>query len=450
MTNLPVSFEQNMRNMLGSDFEKYEKSMKEPAKRGLRVNENFVSPSVFGSIFPFPIQNLGISENLFELQTEEKIGNSVFHHSGMVYLQEPSSMLASLVLDVKNGEKVLDLCSAPGGKTGQILEKNKDGVVVSNEIVRKRASVLFSNIERQGFKNSVVTSLAPEILSEFLPNFFDKILVDAPCSGEGMFRKEPETICEWNENLPLFNSERQLQILEEADKMLKCGGKLVYSTCTFNMKEDEETVAIFAERFGYEILQLPEKIQKVMTAGKDVFGQKTSCAGKCFPFDNFGEGQFVSLLQKKSENLNLSKSTKNKIISPTKKEIEIVKNFLKDTIDDVDFFFYKVGDNVFISKIELPVLPFGVVSCGVCVGEVKKDRLEPAHQFFKAFGCEFKNKVQLEKEDKRVEQFLRGNEIECDAKNGFASVLFLGVPLGGGKVVQGRLKNHYPKGLRIQ
>ncbi len=445
----PEQFEKNMKTLLGLNFEKYEKSMNLPAKRGIRVNKNYVSSTFFKSIFPFEIKNLGIAENLFELETQEKIGNSVFHHAGMIYLQEPSSMLASVALDVKNGETILDLCASPGGKTGQILEENKDGVVVSNEIVRKRANVLFSNIERQGFKNGVVTSLAPEVLSELLPNFFDKILVDAPCSGEGMFRKEPETISEWNENLPLFNHERQLKILKEADKMLKTGGTMVYSTCTFNMKEDEETVAVFADNFGYEILPLPEKVKNVMTAGKDVLGQKTSLTGKCFPFDGFGEGQFVSLLKKKSENNNTLKSSKNKVVLPNKKELEIVKNFLKETIDDVDFYFYKFGENYFISKVDLPVLPFGVVSCGVCVGEVKKDRIEPAHQFFKAYGNNFKRKINLEFDDKRVEQYLKGNEIDCNSENGFACVFVSSVPLGGGKVVQGRLKNYYPKGLRL-
>lgn len=447
MVKFPEMFEKNMKELLGADFEKYEKAMTLPAKRGIRVNNNFVSSTFFKDVFPYEIRNLGIGENLFELETQEKIGNSVFHHAGMIYLQEPSSMLASIVLDVKNGETILDLCASPGGKSGQILEKNKDGIVVSNEIVRKRANVLFSNIERQGFKNSVVTSLAPEILSELLPNYFDKILVDAPCSGEGMFRKEPETISEWNENLPLFNHERQLKILQEADKMLKQGGILVYSTCTFNLKEDEETVAIFADKFGYEILPLPEKIKNLMTAGKDILGQKTSFTGKCFPFDEFGEGQFVSILKKKSEN-NLEKTTKNKVVLPSKKELEIVKKFLKETIDDVDFYFYKVGENFFISKVDLPVLPFGVVACGVCVGELKKDRIEPAHQFFKAYGINFKNKIELEFDDKRIVQYLKGNEIECEAENGFACLLVSSVPLGGGKVVQGKLKNYYPKGLR--
>lgn len=445
----PEQFEKNMKTLLDSNFEKYEKAMDLPAKRGIRVNKNYVSPTFFKSIFPFEIKNLGIGENLFKLETQEKIGNSVFHHAGMIYLQEPSSMLASLALDVKNGETILDLCASPGGKTGQILEENKDGIVVSNEIVRKRANVLFSNIERQGFKNGVVTSLAPEVLSELLPNYFDKILVDAPCSGEGMFRKEPETISEWNENLPLFNHERQLKILKEADKMLKQGGTMVYSTCTFNMKEDEEIVAVFADNFGYEILPLPEKIKNVMTAGKDVLGQKTSLSGKCFPFDDFGEGQFVSILKKKSENNNMLKSSKNKVVLPNKKELEIVKNFLKETIDDFDFHFYKFGENFFISKVDLPVLPFGVVSCGVCVGEMKKERIEPAHQFFKAFGKSFKKKIEFDLDDKRVEQYLKGNEIDCSSENGFACVLVSSVPLGGGKVVQGRLKNYYPKGLRL-
>ena len=252
MIKLPEKFEESMKSLLKEDYQKYVKSMEKPAKRGLRVNSEYVQPEEFCKLFSYQIKPILNESNLFCLESDEKIGNSVFHHAGMIYLQEPSSMLAVLALDVKDGENILDLCAAPGGKTGQILEKDRTGIVVSNEIVRARANVLLSNIERQGFKNSTITSLAPETLSGLLPDFFDKILVDAPCSGEGMFRKESETISEWNAGLPEFNHTRQLQILKEADKMLKQGGTLVYSTCTFNRKEDEETVAIFAKEYGYE------------------------------------------------------------------------------------------------------------------------------------------------------------------------------------------------------
>ena len=436
-----------MKSLLKKDFEKYCESMSKPAKRGLRVNRQYVLPEVFCKLFPFQIKPLLGEDNLFCLETDEKIGNSVFHHAGMIYLQEPSSMLAVLALDVNDGENILDLCAAPGGKTGQILERDKTGIVVSNEIVRPRANVLLSNIERQGFKNSTVTSLAPDALSALLPNFFDKVLVDAPCSGEGMFRKEPETISEWNENHPEFNHVRQLQILKEADKMLKQGGTLVYSTCTFNKKEDEETVAIFAKEYGYEIVPLPEAVQSVTAAGEDVLGMQTSLSRKCFPFGDFGEGQFVCKMIKQSENNNEG-ARQNKIQGLSKNETLLAKQLLKNTISDDNFYFYKLGDNVYISEIPLRALPFGVVSIGVCLGELKKDRIEPSHQFFKAYGRSFENKIELENNQDAINKYLSGNEIECDNKNGLVSVLFHGVPLGGGKVVSGRVKNYYPKGLR--
>lgn len=449
MSVFPKEYIDNMKLLLNNDYDKYESSFAYPAKRGLRVNKGYIKTAEFCDFFPFDIQKLPVADNLFELKSTDKIGNTIFHHSGMIYLQEPSSMLASLALGVQEGEKVLDLCSAPGGKSGQILESNTTGIVVSNEIVRSRASVLLSNIERQGFKNSVITSLSPQSLAELLPNYFDKILVDAPCSGEGMFRKDPSTIAEWNCGLPEFNHQRQLEILKSADKMLVQGGRLVYSTCTFNLKEDEETVAKFIKDCGYRILPLPDNIKQVMTPGKDVCGEKTSLSAKCFPFNNFGEGQFVAVLEKVSDNCTESVKKKVKNISPNKKEIEIAKDFLNRTISDVDFYFYKLGDNVYISKQPLPVLSYGVVSAGVCLGEIKKDRIEPAHQFFKAYGKLFKNKIDLSVDDTRAVEYIKGLEIECDNTNGYACVCVNGVPLGGGKVVNKRLKNHYPKGLRV-
>lgn len=448
MISLPEKFEENMKSILKEDYEKYRESMGQIAKRGIRVNKNFISTEEFCKLFPYEIEPILKQDNLFCLKTNEKIGNSVFHHAGMIYLQEPSSMLSVLCLDVKDGENVLDLCSAPGGKSGQILEKDKTGVVVSNEIVRSRANVLLSNIERQGFKNSLITSLAPDVLSGLLPNFFDKVLVDAPCSGEGMFRKEPETISEWNEKIPEFNHIRQLQILKEADKMLKQNGTLVYSTCTFNKTEDEETVAIFAKEYGYEIVALPEIVQNVTVAGEDVLGQKTSLSRKCFPFGNFGEGQYVCKMIKKSEN-NFEQGRRGKVQGLSKNEIALAKQFLKSTINNDNFYFYKLGNNVYISEIPFPELPFGEVSIGVCIGTLKKDRIEPSHHFFKTYGNEFESKLNLSLNDERVSKYLKGEEIDVSLSlKGFVSVLVHGVPLGGGKAVAGKLKNYYPKGLR--
>ena len=302
--NLPNEFLENMRKLLGCDFEKYLKSLSDKSKRGLRVNLNYISCEEFENVFPYEIQKLNKIENGYELRTEEKIGNSIYHHLGLVYLQEPASMLPALCLDVQDGENILDLCSAPGGKASQILERNKNGVVVLNEIVRPRANVLFSNIERQGFRNAIITSLTPEKLAQKFPCFFDKILVDAPCSGEGMFRKDPETITEWNENLPEYNHLRQMEILSEADKMLKENGEIVYSTCTYNIVEDEKTVFEFCDRFGYEVVDVPDFVKENTVAGFKFNSEKTTLSRRCFTHNGFGEGQFMCKMIKKSQNEN--------------------------------------------------------------------------------------------------------------------------------------------------
>ena len=437
-----------MKEMLGKDFDKYVDSLTKNAKKGVRVNKNYINPQKFKEISNFALKDL-LEDNLFEIG-QDKVGNTVFHHAGMIYVQEPSSMLAVLALDVKNGEKILDLCSAPGGKSSQILEKNPDGIVVSNEIIRSRASVLFSNIERQGFKNSIITSLSREKLAEIFPNYFDKILVDAPCSGEGMFRKDPKTIDEWNANLPLFNHERQLDILKFADLMLKENGAIVYSTCTFNQIENEQTVAEFCNNYGYEIQPLPNEILRVTIPAKNYHNQNTSLCAKCFPFSNFGEGQFISKLVKKSANLSIQNSKKNnKMQKIAQKDMVLCKQFLENTIGRDNFYFYKEGENIFLSEIEMPEISCGVICKGVCLGIIKKDRVEPHHQFFKAYGKDFLNKIDLKSGDQEAELYLKGNEINCEgAQNGYVAILFEGVPLGGGKVSAGKIKNHYPKGLR--
>jgi len=440
-----------MQSLLGADFERYLLSLENAPKRGLRLNTALISAENFKELFKCPIKSVLNREDLYEILSDEKLGNTPFHHAGMIYIQEPSSMLAALALDAKEGDRVLDLCAAPGGKTGQILAANKSGVVVANEIVKSRANILFSNIERQGYKNAVITNLDAESLAGALPNYFDKILVDAPCSGEGMFRKDEATIDEWNENLPKFNKARSLEILKNADKMLKQGGTLVYSTCTFNREEDEEVVATFARDAGYEILPLEKCIQDVTVAGVDEGGMKTSLTRKCFPFSDFGEGQFIAKLIKKSENENFTCKKQHKNEQKiTKQELNLIKSFLKENIGRDNFYFYKLGSKIFLSEIEMPALETSVIAKGVCLGEIRKDRIEPHHQFFKAYFAEMKNKLNLQMGDPRIASYLHGEEIECEnLKNGYATILFEGAPLGGGKVGGGgRIKNHYPRGLR--
>ena len=414
---LPKAFEINMQKLLGKKFDEYVKSLSKTAKRGFRINNNYIKTEDFGVFFDYEYSKIDGFDNLNNLLTDEKVGNSLAHHLGLLYVQEPSSMLAVESLEVEEGDTVLDLCSAPGGKASQILDKNKTGVVVCNEVVRNRANILFSNIERQGFRNAVVTSLTPEKLADEFEEVFDKILVDAPCSGEGMFRKDPATINEWNEGLPEFNHQRQMEILQEADKMLKGEGILVYSTCTFNIEENERTVYEFAKNYGYEVLPLPKKVQDKVACGVQYMGDKsTVLCGRVFPHNGYGEGQFIAKLRKKSEKICIKNAKKQKNDQISRNEVKIVQDFLADNVN---------------------------------IGSIEKNRLVPHHQLFKAYGRDFNNIINLEKDDNRIGEYLSGNEIEVDAKNGYAVVLVAGIPLGGGKVVGCRLKNYYPKGLRV-
>lgn len=438
----------NMKNLLGTDYQNYVDSFSDASKRGMRVNQNYINYRDFEKCFEYPLKKIEGFDGLYTLETDKKIGNSVYHHSGMIYFQEPSSMLASIALDIQPNDKVLDLCSAPGGKTSQILEKVKSEVVVSNEIVFNRAQVLLSNIERQGFRNSLITCLDAETLAEEFPNYFDKILVDAPCSGEGMFRRDPKTIEEWNESLPEYNHKRQIEILKEADKMLKTDGYLLYSTCTFNTTENEQTVIKFCNEYGYEICDIQDKIKKVTREGFNINGNtELKKTRRCFPQDDFGEGQFVSLLRKTSENVFEEKRKRTAFQELSRNEKELVKSFLKETIGRDDLFLIKMNGNIYVSDIEFPKVEKGLVSIGVKLGQIDKNRITPHHQFFKAYGNEFINKVELSKE--QAYQYLYGLELDNEnGLKGYAIVSYQNVVLGGVKASNNSLKNHYPKGLR--
>lgn len=445
---LNQTFILNMKKLLKEDYQNYIDSFSSASKRGMRVNQNYIDTKNFEKCFEFSAKKINNFENLYTLETDKKIGNSVYHHAGMIYLQEPSSMLASLALDIQPDDRVLDLCAAPGGKTSQILEKVDSELVVSNEIVFSRSQILLSNIERQGFKNSLITCLDAQTLADEFPNYFDKILVDAPCSGEGMFRRDPQTIEEWNESLPEFNHIRQLEILKQADKMLKTGGYLLYSTCTFNTTENEQTVLEFCDQYGYDICEIEERIKKVTRDGISLDGKHDlKQTRRCFPQDGFGEGQFISLLQKRSENENQERRKKCGYQELSRQEKELAINLLKETIGRTDLYFAKMNGNIYVSEIEFPKIEKGIVSLGVRFGSIEKNRITPHHQFFKAYGQEFINKVELSKDE--AYQYLYGLELENKENlKGYACVLFERVPLGGVKASNNSLKNHYPKGLR--
>ncbi|MCR5553696.1 MAG: hypothetical protein K6F08_03035, partial [bacterium] len=454
--NLPESFKANMKALLKDDYIKFEESFKEPAKRGLVFNNNskFKIEDLNLSVRPLPD---GMPKFCYFLDSDAKLGNAWFHHAGLIYLQEPSSMVAGAVLvnALKDCENpcVLDLCASPGGKSIDVKLGLKNVRLVSNEIVTNRAKVLYSNLERLGLDNFIVLNNSPKEIAREVEEVFDGCLVDAPCSGEGMFRKNPETILEWNNELPAKNAQRQFDILSEAVKCVKPNGYIVYSTCTYNTLENEGVVLRAIKELGLKIVKVSNEIEKITDDGIEIeSGFDLKLARRCYPFGTLGEGQFICLLQKVQKNeqkeekviKNLQKTAK--VGQNEQKVLKIAKEFIAKTLDNFNFELKVCGESVYVRN-EFDGLKLNYVSRGIKVGDVTSDRMIPHHQFFRVYGNLFKNKIKLTFE--QMKDYLRGLEVKLDNDlNGFVSVFYSGVCLGGAKAVSGTLKNYYPKGLR--
>ena len=425
MTNLPEKFIERMRSRLGARFDDYLHALKFQPTKGLHLGvkaQSSVSSKLGG------LSALAFGESCYAVKSG-KPGAHPYHSAGLYYMQEPSAMLPAAAVDLPKNAKVLDLCSAPGGKSSVIASRlNGEGLLVSNEIERSRALILRENLVRMGYRNAVVMSERPARIAQIFGGYFDVVIVDAPCSGEGMFRKEPQAVLDWSEANVRACAVRQKEIVRSADACLKEGGTLVYSTCTFSEEEDEEVVD-FIISLGYEILPAPEAIAKL---GVDV--------GKGYKFypHLFGEGQFFCLLRKTSlgaSEVRLKKGCQTASSSESKLVESVVKAEGKIA---------KKEDMLFIPAldVDLPCLMNGVM-----LGKLEKGRFTPAHGLFTALGGECLQKIDLTLEDERVSAYLRGEEIAGEVK-GWCAVLVDGYALGGGKGSGGVIKNHYPKSLR--
>ena len=453
-----------MKKLLSEDYEKYVSALDEPSVRGLRVNTKKISVDDFFKKNNLDAEFLPVkfSRDGFIFETQKKVGMTDEHLSGLIYIQEPSSMLSVCASGIENENrplKVLDLCASPGGKTSQIASRvSEDSIIFSNEIIKSRAEILQSNIERQGFKNVIVLNEEPKDLLMF-KGFFDYVFVDAPCSGEGMFRKNPETIMEWNINNVVMCANRQKEILEIAEKLVASDGKLVYSTCTFNEQEDEHIVEWLLKEFDFELEDVSDEI-KAETLPSNLSNGIGERARKFFPFKSKGEGQFVAVLKKHAEPEKSSLYSKKhgKCIvqigqSENKLVLEFSNSALKENFSWKNLFV--VGDNIFLApkafdgdmRTALESLKFVLV--GVKIGSIQKNRFEPNHNLF--MSCQDLFKVQIELNDEELKKYLHGEEVvkpEVKEK-GYAVVTRNGYAIGGVKVSNGRLKNLYPRGLRI-
>lgn len=452
---LNESFENRMKALLGDGYGDFAKALERDAVRGVRVNTIKCTAEKLLSVSDLTLEPITYIDNGFILRDSSLIGSSPEHHAGMIYMQDPGAMSALSAIDIHEGEWALDMCAAPGGKSSQIAERIGDsGFLLSNEFVPKRAKTVVGNFERLGVRNAMVTSLDTSALPKLFSEAFDLVVCDAPCSGEGMFRKNDDAVSMWSEENVNACAKRQAEILENAVPLLKCGGRLVYSTCTYSVEENEAVVAALLDSHPeLELIPVREELRQKTSDGINFDGKHPTMtlARRFYPHVSEGEGQFVAVM-KKRENVP-EKSTilyKDAGISPTKVEVQIVNNFFNEVFSvHPSGRFIKQGELIVMILHDCPIPPRSVFMAGVAVGEISHGILKPHHQLFSAFGTKMKNRIELLRGDIRVEKYLRGEEIDCpDAKAGYASVLYEGIALGGGKVSGGRLKNHYPKGLR--
>lgn len=451
---LPTAFLERMKNMLDEDYPAFLHSlMDESAVRGARINRIKADEGAVPS-FAQGRRRIPYAKLAYYVDGDERVGMTPEHHAGIVYMQDPGAMCAIEAVDISDDLWVADLCAAPGGKSTQIAEMLGDGgFLLSNEYVPKRAKIIVGNMERLGVRNAIVTSMDTKELGDLYPECFDLVVCDAPCSGEGMFRKNGEAQDEWSHEAVLSCAQRQLEILENAYRMLKPSGRLLYSTCTWSTEENECVVTEFLHKHAdMHLIPVTEKIEAATADGIVIKGGEElglTLTRRVYPHITEGEGQYIALMAKDGEAPKRSTFVyKENTKALTRDEMRVVDDFFAKTLVKKPFGrLIKNGDMVVLISHGCPIPPHSVFMSGVVVGELRRGVLHPHHQFFSAYGCDFRLTEELTPE--ACEKYLRGEEISSSlTDSGFIALTYMGATLGGGKLSGGRIKNHYPKGLR--
>lgn len=458
--NLPLLFEEKMKRLLGNEYDDYIKCYEKPRYYGLRVNTKKISVDEFQKICPFEIWPIPWIDNGFYYDGDNvQPSKHPYYFAGLYYLQEPSAMTPANRLPIEPGDKVLDVCAAPGGKATELGAKLAGtGVLVANDISNSRAKGLLKNIEVFGIGNVLVISEEPGKLEEYFPEYFDKILIDAPCSGEGMFRKDKKMVKAWEEHGPEFFSKLQKSIVTQAARMLKPGGMMLYSTCTFDERENEGTIAYLKKEFPEFIIRDMIPYEGFAQGFPEaVFPADDSMAStvRIWPHKMQGEGHYVALLQK-GESIETVNSLKPK--KSHKKIPEEIMEFFKDISWEMDWNQLEIySEKVYYMPYDIPkVTGLRFLRTGLYLGDLKKNRFEPSQSLAMCLKKEeYKNTVNLAVDDERVIKYLKGETIDVDdivslKAKGWQLVLVGGYPLGWGKLANGTLKNKYLPGWRWQ
>lgn len=482
---LPQEFEARMRDMLGEAYPAFRQSYEENRYQALRLNPMKGTRMAFLQSAPFSLREVPWEENGFYYSAADQPGKHPWHEAGVYYIQEPSAMAPADYLEAKPDERILDLCAAPGGKTTQIAAAMQGrGLLVCNEIHPARAKILSENVERMGIPNALVTNETPAKLAELFDGYFDRILVDAPCSGEGMFRKNEEACGEWSlENVRLC-SERQAQILDCAASMLRAGGRLVYSTCTFAPAENEGSIAHFLERHPDVTLEeVPLKAGMSAGVPQWAYYDGEPCGNidalhiertiRLWPHRLEGEGHFLAVLRKSGDvpegYCGFSRYGTESGYFPDRKpdkkgkktntpDFSAFFDFQRETLK-VDLVkqecggLYLFGEQLYLLPKDMPSLhTLKVLRCGLHLGTMKKNRFEPSHALALALKPQQVQHIwTLSASDAQTAAYLGGQTLTCE-ETGLAKGWYLitvdGYSLGWGKLAGQVMKNHYPKGLR--
>ena len=458
--NLPIEFEKKMKAFLGDEWDDFLYSYDNNRFQALRFNTLKVqSPEermrILKTLKISSDKKVSWANEAYYFDENVRPGKHPYHEMGLYYIQEPSAMSAAALLAPKPSMRVLDLCAAPGGKSTQLATYLGDsGLLVSNEINTQRSRILSQNIERMGIKNAIVTNEDSFVLASHFPGFFNAIQVDAPCSGEGMFRKLPEAIEQWSMENVAICAERQKEILDNAAVMLKPGGVIVYSTCTFSKEENEDVIEYFLERHPDFTLEEMERFWPHKVDGEGHFVAKLVRRG-CVDTD-------LKADRKTKKNKN-SKNRKNETKPAlTKENMKLLSEFLDETISEDMAAWIKnsrlvmFGEQLYrLPDMEVDIKGLKVQRAGLHIGEFKKQRFEPSHSLALALKIsEAKNVVKLTWDDPQTTGFFNGQSVmlsdeqTAECKKGWALVCVDGYPAGWGKVNGAQVKNHYPKGLR--
>lgn len=514
MVSLPREFEIKMKKLLGTEYEEFLASYDRPRNFGLRVNVDKISTEEFEKKAPFHLTKIPWTENGYYYEEQDMPARHPFYYAGLYYLQEPSAMTPASRLVSQPGDRVLDLCAAPGGKATELGARlHGKGVLVANDISASRAKALLKNVEVFGIRNSFIVNEVPAKLAENFPEFFDKILVDAPCSGEGMFRKDPAVAKVWDGNKPYECAKQQKEIITRAAQMLAPGGDLLYSTCTFSPEENEQVIQFLLDsREDMEIREIkpfegfaPGR-PDVAYEGWDSEASENRKMGsadlkKCvriWPHKMAGEGHFLALLHKRAPEETAGEQKNDRVVSNNSETtVDEQKNQVQGVISDIKGigkpetkalteFFADVSmemnwKQVEVRKGQVYLVPEALgarkglvfLRNGLYLGEIRKDRFEPSQSFAMALKKkEYMAVIDLDYSDMRVEKYLRGETLDVDdivAKNlqaaseadlpkavgkrlekGWQLVCVNGYPLGWGKLVNGTLKNKYHAGWRMK